>query len=58
MHGVLPGVQIHLALSEHVPSECCELVAEEHVRQVDLTEHVDEVEKFAEYKLQEVCASS
>ena len=57
VHGILPGVQVHFTLCEHVTSELGELVAEEHVCQVDLTDHVDEVENLAEYKLQEVSAS-
>ena len=57
VHGVLAGVQVHLALGEHVAAELGELVAEEEVGQVDLADHVDEVENLAEDELQEVGAS-
>ena len=48
VHGILPGVQVHFTLCEHITSELGELVAKEHVCQVDLTDHVDEVENLAE----------
>ena len=57
VHGVLAGVQVHLALGEHVAAELGELVAEKEVGQVDLADHVDEVENLAEDELQEVGAS-
>ena len=58
VHGVLPGVEVQLGLGQHVAPELCELEAEEEVGEVDLAEHVHQVQHLAEHELHEVGASS
>ena len=58
MHGVLPGVEVQLGLGEHVAAELRELEPEEEVGEVDLAEHIHQVQHLAEHELHEVGASS
>ena len=74
VHGIHPGVEVLLREREDIPAILGELVAKEaedtrdgdaigdeedlHISQVDLANHIDEVEKLTDNKLHEVGASS
>ena len=57
VHRVHPGVEVLLRHGKHVATKLGELVAQEHVREVDLNDNVDKVEKFAENKFHKVSST-
>ena len=54
---VCPGVHVLLREGEDLPPELLELVAQEHVREKDLADHVDKVENLTGDKLYKVGAA-
>ena len=58
MHRIHPCVEVLLRHSEDLSAKLGELVTEEHVREVDLHEDVDQVEELTENEFHEVSASS
>ena len=58
MHRIHPGIKVLLRHSEDLSAKLGELVTEEHVREVDLHEDVDQVEELTENEFHEVSASS
>ena len=58
VHRIHPGIKVLLRHSEDLSAKLGELVTEEHVREVDLHEDVDQVEEFTEDELHEVSSTS
>ena len=58
VHRIHPCVEVLLRHSEDLSAKLGELVTEEHVREVDLHEDVDQVEELTENEFHEVSASS
>ena len=58
VHRILPHVEVNFRLRENISPKFCKLMSKKHVREVDLTKHIDNVQKFTEDKFHEVGSSS